>query len=552
MSNVYGLDKTFQVLDLNPVSTPTLSPPPPSPPPPVATRPDPDGARRTWAAIARAPPSSSADGVAHPEPPSFIFTPLPASLTLPPAPPSNSPIVAAMRQAAATGSYNGPNTLIRTVLNGIGPVRTLNPSTGLPDPLPLHISSIAIAPSSTPSDSFSSRDAAQAVLRLGAQPEGLTLPPHVIIPFVGHWSYVYFPAAAREEFLEVLSVVQDLLPDFQVMTTSLPEFASTLPERAAAGVYRRLLRESAALLHSRTRTSVSMRFRKAAAESLTAHAHTLDTLTCTSALPSSNPPLLSSPKCPARPLDTVPPASPASRPSGALRPSPPSSSAAPLPLSPSHHARRPPVSSLAAPVSPRQNYPARRDTALSTHAPPHPNGPAVRPTAEVTLRPAASPLPLGASPPDAPNVTEPSALADTLAATDSPQFPPMEALPESEEVVPMSVDTPCPELNEQPPHIAPTPLDQIPPALPYGPDASSSRTAQSPPPLAPLAPAPTGTTQADPLHTTAPPCNKRLAPANNSRNRTTFARMQNTSQRRLKGITKTTRTTPPEPPTSTQ
>lgn len=63
--------------------------------------------------------------------------------------------------------------------------------------MPLHISFIAIAQSSTSPGAFSSRDAVQVALRLGAQPRGLTLPPHVIIPFVGRWCYVYFPAAAE-------------------------------------------------------------------------------------------------------------------------------------------------------------------------------------------------------------------------------------------------------------------------------------------------------------------------------------------------------------------
>lgn len=103
----------------------------------------------------------------------------------PRAPLSNSPTAVAMRQAAATGSYSSPNTSIHTVLNSTSPARTPNPSTGLPYPLPLNTSALAIAPSSNPSHAFSTHAAAQAVLRLGAKPEGLVLPAHVITPSVG-------------------------------------------------------------------------------------------------------------------------------------------------------------------------------------------------------------------------------------------------------------------------------------------------------------------------------------------------------------------------------
>lgn len=82
-----------------------------------------------------------------------------------------------MRHAAATGSYSSPDTLIHTVLNGIGPARTLNLSINFPDPLPLLISSIAIALSSVPPYTVSSHDATQAALRLRAEPDGLVLPP---------------------------------------------------------------------------------------------------------------------------------------------------------------------------------------------------------------------------------------------------------------------------------------------------------------------------------------------------------------------------------------
>lgn len=78
------------------------------------------------------------------------------------------------------------------------------------------------------------------------QDKGLFLPPHATIPYAGHWNYVYFLAASGPKFIENFSAVRNLLPDFYILPTALPDTAFSLTQRAAAGVRRKLLRESAA------------------------------------------------------------------------------------------------------------------------------------------------------------------------------------------------------------------------------------------------------------------------------------------------------------------
>lgn len=183
---------------------------------------------RSWAAVA-----SHIDHNCPTPPKPYCHLP---SVSLPPTPAvSSSPLAHDMHTASTLPKYTGNNLLIRTALAGVGPIRSLNPATGNPDPLPPQLCSLAFAPSSNEEEAFSSFSAARATLRLGAASSSLNLPFHVLIRCIGRWTYIYSPKPAIQDLLVILFHSRVLFPTLQVAATPLFETTAQLSPYAAAG-----------------------------------------------------------------------------------------------------------------------------------------------------------------------------------------------------------------------------------------------------------------------------------------------------------------------------
>lgn len=160
----------------------------------------------------------------------------------------------------------------RTLVNTVGPPIRLGPHTGAPERAPPSISSLTIAPDSSPMKAFTSFTAVQNALRQGALRSLCSLPPHVILPGVGRWMYLYFPAAAVSNLSSILPQFKSTYEDMQICTTPLPKAARELDQSAAKGVARRLIREAEFLRRRNTATSLSIPLRIAISDALKTHA----------------------------------------------------------------------------------------------------------------------------------------------------------------------------------------------------------------------------------------------------------------------------------------
>lgn len=199
----------------------------------------------------------------------FTFTP-PASVAIPSLPatsPNNA--ISAELQAARLSSETVTNPAIRSILSSIGPLRPLDPRTGNLQP-PLELFAIGVSPTSTPTDTFQDPSALHSLLRLSSQSAGKNLPPDVIIPGLGRWTYIYYPTSATDSLLQILAHARLLLPTLSTTETRLIYMAKKLNRSAALGVSLRLRRESHMIANPRTNTQVAWRFRRAAAALLIA------------------------------------------------------------------------------------------------------------------------------------------------------------------------------------------------------------------------------------------------------------------------------------------
>ena len=153
-------------------------------------------------------------------------------------------------------------TRLRTVRD---PVR-LDPTTGAPVAPPPAITALAIAPTSSPAAAFATFKVTQNALRLGARLAQATLPPHVIIPGVGRWTYIYLPAVDNHALTRLLAHTRLVYEDFQVLTDRLVDIAKNLAPSPASDLVRRLSLESHRLMRRSTATSISLRLRTALSE----------------------------------------------------------------------------------------------------------------------------------------------------------------------------------------------------------------------------------------------------------------------------------------------
>ena len=208
----------------------------------------------------------------------------PPPLVLPTVPnPSTYPVLTFQAAKALLASPTHQNTAsviaARALLRDIGTPLPLNPTTGNPDPPAPAVSSFAFAPSCDTKESFNIFQAAQNALCHAFALSTLPLPPHVLIPGVGRWTYVYMPATSLQRVLHILSFVRLTFTELCTQVSPLStESVSNLPASAAGGVARRLTNEAHRLLRRSTSTRVPSSVRNALAGALLDHAQTLKKL----------------------------------------------------------------------------------------------------------------------------------------------------------------------------------------------------------------------------------------------------------------------------------
>ena len=203
----------------------------------------------------------------------------PATLHLPSV--HTRPVASVLTLAAARAALAAPTSVpratlaeARTLVRTVGTPIRLDPRTGEPVAPPPAVTAYAFAPDSE-SAAFPSFDAAQSALRRGAQLAGLMLPPHVLIPGVARWTYIYFLAAATPVAARIFAHAKLIYEDLAIQTIPIFDTARAIDPSAAAGVACRLTREARRLLNRRTPTAVPMPVRVALALSLQAHAHVI-------------------------------------------------------------------------------------------------------------------------------------------------------------------------------------------------------------------------------------------------------------------------------------
>ena len=99
--------------------------------------------------------------------------------------------------------------------------------------------------------------------------------PHVLIPGVARWTYIYFLAAAIPVAARILAHAKLIYEDLAIQTIPIFHTARTIDPSAAAGVACRLTREARRLLNRRIPTAVPMSVRVSLASSLQSHAHSI-------------------------------------------------------------------------------------------------------------------------------------------------------------------------------------------------------------------------------------------------------------------------------------
>ena len=117
---------------------------------------------------------------------------------------------------------------------------------------------MALAPTSSATGAFSSFAASQDALRFGARLATAPIPPHVIIPRAGKWTYVYLPVADVSALTRVPAHTRLIYEDLQLLSAPLSTLAKSLAPSPTPGVARRLPLESQRLLRRKTPTSVPM------------------------------------------------------------------------------------------------------------------------------------------------------------------------------------------------------------------------------------------------------------------------------------------------------
>ena len=173
----------------------------------------------------------------------------------------------AVPTSVSSATLAAAHSLVRTV----GKPLRLDPRIGEPVAPPPAVTAYAIALDANLA-AFASFNAAQSALHRGAHLAGAVLPPHVLVPGVGRWTYVYFLASHSTLFARIVAHLRLIYEDLAIPSAPLPHTASALDSFAAAGVACRLRREALRLVDRRTPTSVPLAVRQALALVLQAHA----------------------------------------------------------------------------------------------------------------------------------------------------------------------------------------------------------------------------------------------------------------------------------------
>ena len=197
----------------------------------------------------------------------------PLQLPRVPTRPDSSILTLAAAHAALAAPTSVPSATLaaaRSLVRTVGRPLRLDPRTGEPVAPPPAVTAYAIAPDANLA-AFASFNAAQFALRRGAHLAGAVLPPHVLVPGVGRWTYVYFLASHTTLFARILANLRLIYEDLAIHSAPLPHTASALDSFAAAGVACRLRREAHRLLDRHTPTSVPLPVRQALALALQAH-----------------------------------------------------------------------------------------------------------------------------------------------------------------------------------------------------------------------------------------------------------------------------------------
>eukprot|EP00177_Eucheuma_denticulatum_P003222 GFKZ01005822.1.p1 GENE.GFKZ01005822.1~~GFKZ01005822.1.p1 ORF type:complete len:269 (+),score=14.78 GFKZ01005822.1:89-808(+) len=143
----------------------------------------------------------------------------------------------------------------RVLVGGVGPAIVIPPFAGDLPPRPAEIVAIGISCTSDTQGSFASYEATQGVLLKSAHLAEVPMPPHVLLPKCGIWTYVLISTTKLETLRTILVHLRHLYPDLQVSLRSPAEASADIPIEAAAGVAGYALKESRALLSSRTSSS---------------------------------------------------------------------------------------------------------------------------------------------------------------------------------------------------------------------------------------------------------------------------------------------------------
>ena len=200
----------------------------------------------------------------------------------------SNPLAAATSQSAAA----------RALLKDIGTALPLCPQTGNVVPPPPSVVAIGIAPTTDPQIAFTSFSATQHALIADASLAKRSLPPHVVVPGVGKWSYmsyIYTLEAGFSRLLSILAHLRFIFQDLSINDTPLPTVVQTLTVSAAAGVAKRLSNEKLTLVRSVKSTTVSLRIRQALAIALSSPTNTINTNLSTLALARRVPPTFTDP-----------------------------------------------------------------------------------------------------------------------------------------------------------------------------------------------------------------------------------------------------------------
>ena len=228
----------------------------------------------SWAAIASLPASNASD---H-KPTNVVPAP---NFSLPTVSLKQPVLTFSAAKNIISNPSNATTTELaaaRALLTDIGPPRPLSPQTGLVVQKTPSAIAIGIAPTSDPQVAFTSFKATQKALIAAATLANQPLPPHVVVPGIGKWAYIYCLEADFARLVSILAHLRCIFEDLEINSTPLPTVVQTLRDSAAAGVAKRLANKKTTLVRSSTPTTVPARTRLALSSALSCHINSIKEL----------------------------------------------------------------------------------------------------------------------------------------------------------------------------------------------------------------------------------------------------------------------------------